>query len=433
MRSTQALVLTALFLVACGPVAQNQQKPDAKQPAQTSEVQPAPNQEQATAKLQTAVGAQSMEQKCESGSAETCLQLAERAQERERNGTAPPDALTVYDWKLKACEAGSLAGCRSVGYMHEKGNYVTADYTKAIAYYRKSCPTEDAKSDPWGCGNLGYFNEVGRATAKNEKRAVKLYKVACEGDAIIHCYNLGIAYENGIGTKVDMVKARETYEYACSKRNNGACVNLGVLLLDGVGGPPDAERAVDILVPQCETNNKPYACANLGYAYSHGLGVKTDACMARDYYRRACAVNDNPVGCGNLGAALTGTRCGKPNFDEGIPLLEKACMSDYIHGCGALGKLYEDGRGVQKDIDKALKYYRRGCGRESYACYRMGKVHMSGAGVDASREEAQKYFKKACEQGRAIACRDYSRNTPDRKEKAQYRNRACALDVDYCN
>lgn len=428
------LIFALLFAIGCGRVGQRQQSPDANQNAsQVPENGTSAEKPSDEVDVKTKLRVQSSEAVCESGDAKVCMDLAERAQEREQNGTLPPDALTVFDWKKKGCDAGSLAGCRSVGYMYEKGRYVKRDYTKAIDYYRRACPTEDAKSDPWGCGNLGYYNEIGRATAKNAQRAFKLYKVACEGDAIVHCYNLGLAYENGIGTTVNMVQARKSYEYACTKKNNGACVNLGVFLLDGLGGPPDAERAVDLLVPQCETNNKPFACANLGYAYSHGLGVKTDACMARDYYRRACNIDDNPVGCGNLGAVLTGTRCGKPNYDEGIPLLEQACKSDYIHGCGALGKLYEDGKGVKKDVSKALEFYRRGCGRESYSCYRMGKVHLTGVGVDASRQKAQEYFKKACGQGRAIACRDYSRNATDRKEKAQYRNRACALDADFCD
>ncbi len=40
---------------------------------------------------------------------------------------------------------------------------------------------------------------------------------------------------------------------------------------------------------------------------------------------------------------------------------EKACNLNYGGGCGALGDLYDDGKGVEKNLIKAAQYYSKAC------------------------------------------------------------------------
>ncbi|PUD33724.1 sel1 repeat family protein, partial [Helicobacter pylori] len=51
----------------------------------------------------------------------------------------------------------------------------------------------------------------------------------------------------------------------------------------------------------------------------------------------------------------------KQDFSKAKKYFERACGLKYGGGCGALGDLYEDGQGVEKNLTKADQYISKAC------------------------------------------------------------------------
>ncbi len=51
----------------------------------------------------------------------------------------------------------------------------------------------------------------------------------------------------------------------------------------------------------------------------------------------------------------------KQDFSKARKYFERACELNNGGGCGALGVLYRDGQGVEKDLTKATYFYSKAC------------------------------------------------------------------------
>ncbi|WRA32740.1 sel1 repeat family protein [Helicobacter pylori] len=84
---------------------------------------------------------------------------------------------------------------------------------------------------------------------------------------------------------------------------------------------------------------------------------------------------------------------------------EKACDLKYGGGCGALGDLYDDGKGVEKNLIKAAYFYSKACDlKEGMGCGNLGVLYYNGDGVKRDSKKADQYFSKACKLGVKEAC-----------------------------
>ena len=115
----------------------------------------------------------------------------------------------------------------------------------------------------------------------------------------------------------------------------------------------------------------------------------------------------------------------------------KACEAGEARGCVRLGFLYQSGRGVEQDDEKAGKIYQKACdaveliGFSSLAslyqnsgehakaaaifeqacekgfglsCYNLAQIYEAGVGVAPDESKALNLYVKACERGYAVVC-----------------------------
>lgn len=65
-----------------------------------------------------------------------------------------------------------------------------------------------------------------------------------------------------------------------------------------------------------------------------------------------------------------------------------------------LGALYEHGRGVEKDLTEAAKWYRKAAEQgNALAQYYLGTFYANGTGVEKNLPEATAWYRKAAAQG----------------------------------
>jgi len=88
----------------------------------------------------------------------------------------------------------------------------------------------------------------------------------------------------------------------------------------------------------------------------------------------------------------------KLQFEESQKKCEK--MTPSIEAVNYLGSMYETGKGVEQNYEKAIKYYKmaiEGC--NGSAMYNLGNMYYNGKGLEQNYEESIKYYKMATEKG----------------------------------
>ncbi|GAA9480421.1 hypothetical protein BTM451_01190 [Helicobacter pylori] len=95
----------------------------------------------------------------------------------------------------------------------------------------------------------------------------------------------------------------------------------------------------------------------------------------------------------------------KQDFSKAKEYFEKACDLNISGGCGALGALYGDGEGVEKNSKKAAQFYSKACDlKDGWGCSFLGVLYYNGDGVKQDSKKAAALFEKACKLGYKKAC-----------------------------
>ncbi|MFP6226317.1 tetratricopeptide repeat protein [Helicobacter pylori] len=80
----------------------------------------------------------------------------------------------------------------------------------------------------------------------------------------------------------------------------------------------------------------------------------------------------------------------KQDFSKARKYFERACGLNNGRGCGALGVLYEDGQGVEKNLTKATQYFSKACDlKDGVGCKRLWSLYYYGRGVEKNLTKAE--------------------------------------------
>lgn len=170
--------------------------------------------------------------------------------------------------------------------------------------------------------------KYGRGVAPDEDEAFRWARRAAEGGNARAQHALGAMCELGHGTPVDYAKALGWYRKADAQHVATSANSIGALYYRGLGVKQDATEAVRWFRKAAEAGAEVGAM-NLAGRLLSGEGVAVDAVEARLWFEKA--------------AAATGTD------DETLTVVAAARH--------VLGKIYEEGNGVEKDLVKALYLY----------------------------------------------------------------------------
>lgn len=228
-------------------------------------------------------------------------------------GYVRKDLKRSFYWYKQAALNGHADAQYNVGVSYEKGVGVAKDSEQAFAWYRQAAENgcDEAQYDLAEAYDKGTFFE------QNDEKAFQWYLSAAENGHALAMHNLGCCYYNGQGTQKNLNKAREWWEKAIEKGCSESCLQLGNMYYYGIGTDLNYEKGVEYFQKAANNAN---AFNNLGIACMDGKFLPVDNALAVDYFNRA--------------------------IDAGS-----------AQGCYNLGRCYEIGAGVERNLEEAAKLY----------------------------------------------------------------------------
>jgi TPR repeat protein len=198
----------------------------------------------------------------------------------------------------------------------------------------------------------------------------------------------------------DYVRAVERLQPLAKGGDRPAQELLARLHFEGWGVPRDHAAAVRWFESAAAGQYAP-AQYNLARMYEQGLGIGLDLGKSLKWFR-AAAEHGDAEAQGHLGyLALTSTT---PDYVGARVWLEKSAAQDHIEAFVLLGRLYEEGWGVERDPQRAAQWYERAAVQAvPEAQYRLGTLHALGLGLEQSDQAARKWLTRAVMQGNEAA------------------------------
>lgn len=396
-------------------------------------------------------------------------------------------------WYEAAAVQGNAIAQFNLGLMREHGKGIEEDKAEAAEWYRQSAD----QGDPDAQAALGYLYDAGLGVTKSDPDALRWYREAVKQGNARGQFLLGTMYEAGQGVEQNIDEAIGLYELAAAQGNQAAInklealqpsplpppvspptkpittalqqpatkessgcltffvgvVVVTVLLVLGIAAigfftkgsnkpPTKAEPKKSQSAPSTAKKNAGPSASEIQQTYDraealwYGRGVKENQVEAVRLYRIAAEAG-HPGAQASLGLAYDLGKGGVAKSDqEALVWYRKSVKQKDRLGQYLLGTMYEDGQGVNKDLNEALRLYRLSAAQDydpavqklrkleaatappaappapaaptmsADEAYRLGGKNWNGDGVAKNEAEAVRLFRIAAMQGHAAAATD---------------------------
>ncbi len=394
------------------------------------------------------------------------------------------DDYKAVEWYQKAADQGHANAQNTLGWMYANGKGISHNYRKAVEWYQKAA----AQGDVAAQSNLGRMYEHGRGVAKDDYKAVEWYQKAADQGYAMAQYNLGrmykkvknyqealkwyqkaadqgdataqvelgFMYEYGQdqGVSQNYQEALKWYQKAAAQGDAAAQSNLGRMYEDGRGVSQNYQEALKWYIKSAnqgywEAAGKPGHLALKGNRFAQewiiqeaGKGNKTAQYTLCEMYIRGVGVEqdvDKGAEC-YIKAAKQGSEDNVDIFDEllskialvGGEFVQQWAIAEAEKGHKTaqyiLGRMYEQGEGVEKDEDKAAGWYIKAANQRQWKAtkilsklalkgnkfaqqwatagkeegevqYTLGRLYEQGIGVNKDENKAVECYFRAFNQG----------------------------------
>lgn len=294
----------------------------------------------------------------------------------------------------------------TVGKQYETGEGVVQWYSMALSYYQaaEKAGSADAavaierlnkhkaevlENSPDGQGEVFDFYRTGVTASQGgdfEKAYAVYYDDAFffEDPVLRGIGGLGDLLRDGTGIEQDIQKAIAIYEFHATVLGNGkGYSSLGLLYEAETGKYPGLEQSIDKAMEyfllsyqdeklvQTDFKGPRYAADyfDAGFYHDDGSYQEPDYLLAEEGYIIASLGNGRTfdgTACYKLGTYYEEGRGGiDQNYEKAAEYYQKAISGDKVHATMlgipqtylSLGRLYENGLGVEANIDTAIAYY----------------------------------------------------------------------------
>lgn len=282
-----------------------------------------------------------------------------------------PNLEAAFKWFRKAAELGAADGCRWLGDCYADGIGVEKNLKKAVENYKKGSELGNAAA----LTSLGSCYENGHGVPANMTKAVSMYRRAGESGDHTAENNLGILYESGKHVKLDYAKAVTHYRRAIQLGSTEAMCNLADCYASGNGVTKCMKTAIKWYEESAKHGLAGAQC-ELGICYYEGKGMPINAKRAVELFYQAS--EHEAEGLRQLGRAYSEGKGVQQNAPHAFTLLYRAATEGEgnMEACFDVGKCFEFGFGVPRNIDKAIQFYENAArsGHHTAACA-AGNLH----------------------------------------------------------
>lgn len=335
----------------------------------------------------------------------------------------------------KAAFKGHVNAMYELGHMYEgwHNSIEISDYEKSRYWYKRAAKKGSIeakyKLDPDGDYFLYDVGGLAKPARRGSSYDEKLFREAYAGDPYA-MYELGTRYENGkiryngcgrkTKEKPNFTLAAEWYFKAARKGAECAIIKLVELNYQGKEMPKYCGDIVECNLKAVASGNE-IAMLNLGNMYYCGKNVAKDYLKAFTWFNEA-AGRENAIGMYKTGYMYYYGLGVKQDYTKAFDRFHKLFithrLTTYEHedisrkeklkalllaGC-SLGKMYEYGKGVCQDYEKARSLYSLASNAGSAeATYRLGKMYAEGHWVEQDYSMACSLYSRAARKGHAKA------------------------------
>ncbi|MHA7629259.1 tetratricopeptide repeat protein [Corallococcus sp. M7] len=255
----------------------------------------------------------------------------------------------------RGCNKGRHAGaCFRVAELSAEVGGKLHDRRRLLEFGKKGCELSHAPS----CALVAAYYLEG--DDRNDERGEEFARKACDGGSASGCASLGVLKVGGNSEGPDFASGVKLLERACTEGAGSGCFALSGLYALGRGVEQDDARAHRLLQQGCDGGHGR-ACFELGMAYDGASRVVThDKTKAAGLFEKSCALK-LPEGCLSLAQALLGGVGVQTDAPRAAALITALCDSGEAAICGMLGDLYEKGRGVERNVERARTLKQKAC------------------------------------------------------------------------
>lgn len=199
---------------------------------------------------------------------------------------------------------------------------------------------------------LAYMYDIGLGIEKDYWQSFKHFKLAYDDGFKKAIFNIIYAYMTGLGVKRNYKKAIDLARDAVNDQQKEANYFAGLCFKFGFDVPRNIEKAKELfeLAAQADFAPAVYQLGQLADPY-YGIGKKEETAI--EHYKVAAT-----LGSQNAKAELA-----RINFEKDKKLafeqLKKAAEEESYIACEMLGEMFEEGKEIAKDMQKALTYYKQ--------------------------------------------------------------------------
>lgn len=307
----------------------------------------------------------------------------------------------------------------------------------AFGCVRAGFPTSWTRSSSQPCDLERIWNHTIAGLSNVTKSDFRACDKACRDDDGDACVGAGLLMYTGVVVEMDRANARRHFDRQCEKKSVSGCVSSWMArqeASDADGSQENLRGGIDLMFA-CFKGEK-HACEAEGRYYSRKLlfeQLTSDAHQAAKYHTEACKLGSS-FGCTALATLQINGRGVPKDVKKAVDTIQLQCAQGYGLACTDLGELYQYGIGVTKDEARAVDLFQKQCaGSMPHACYDLGGFYLSEKRPEKNKEGVM-LLEKACVGGLADGCHALGTAyfnglavSSDSSKGRQYYEKACRL------
>lgn len=282
------------------------------------------------------------------------------------------------------------------------------DYTSALTFYMKGAELQDGNS----AYKVACLYSNGLGVTQSKQACLTWLNKATEYNSSDALWSLGFSYYIGdvyLNIERDIHKAVSYLERAAAQGVSNAALILGEIYLFGVEIQKNNKEAMKWCKIAADMQNSE-ACLYIAHMYNGGKGVTKDLNEAMRWYKKCVDFGDctrNSIGDKSPNSGMASNNIGalydEFNKDDDYPKNMSEAYKWYNisikNGCklaySNLGRFYENGVIVKKDLKEAFRLYSLATEISQSACMKVGEFYERGDVVSQSADSALHWYAEA--------------------------------------